>query len=209
MQTNHKKRSAPSQSHDNEWHGYRRSFREELYRFRHDHSLMFAAFTIALTALVVINTLFIYKMIAEGLFDTDTRQQLVYPSRTTSLQLASNSAISAQVRNVTVVDTVDPMFARDPSMAMLVMELTVRNKTNETQHFIPVNHVFVRSEDGTYSALTMTSFAKKPISAAEIAPGEAVTGDVSFAIPKSAANPLMYVDTGWNRSVPLVVDVLH
>jgi hypothetical protein len=178
---------------------------ERFERFRHHHSLLFAAFVLGITTLVVLNTVFIVRIIAYG---TPHQQVTIYPSSTTSLQMADNGSIQAQVRNVAMHEK-DQVFPIDSTQKILVMDITIKNKTKKRQHFIPVNHLYVRSEEGTYSALHISSYATAPIPAREIDPEETLSGQITFVVPSTVATSLLYVDTGWDKSVPLVIDVLH
>ena len=178
---------------------------ERFERFRHQHSLLFAAFVLGITTLVVLNTVFIVRIIVHG---TPYQPVTIYPSSTTSLQMADNGSVQAQVRNVAMYEK-DQVFPIDSSQKILAMNITIKNTTNKRQHFIPVNHLYVRSEEGTYSALHISSYATTPIPAQEINPQETLSGQITFAVPSTVAAPLLYVDTGWDKSVPLVIDVLH
>lgn len=184
--------------------GRRRSANERFEKFRHEHSLVFAAFVLGIAALVVINTLFMIRLLSENREGTI----VVYPSWTTSLQLAYNGAIQAQVRNVATKET-DTVFPIDSTQVILVMEITVKNTTRKAQQFIPVNHLYIRGEEGSYAALHMSSHAARPIPATDLVPGGSVSGQISFVIPKTVSTPRLYVDTGWDRSIPLVIDVMH
>ena len=178
---------------------------ERFERFRHQHRLLFAAFVLGITTLVVLNTVFIVRIIVHG---TPYQPVTIYPSSTTSLQMADNGSVQAQVRNVAMHET-DQVFPIDSSQKILAMDITIKNKTKKRQHFIPVNHLYVRSEEGTYSALHISSYATTPIPAQEIDPEETLNGQITFVVPSTVATSLLYVDTGWDKSVPLVIDVLH
>lgn len=181
----------------------RLSANDRFERFRHEHSLLFAAFVLCIAVLVIVNTLFMIHLLPKANNTTS-----VYPSWTTSLQLAYNGAVQTQIRNV-ATQTSDPVFPIDENQVALVMDVTVKNITRETQQFIPVNQLYVRGEEGTYASIKVSSLIKKAIPATDLVAGESVSGQVCFIIPKTVAQPLLYVDTGWDRSTPLVIDVLH
>ena len=63
---------------------------ERFERFRHQHSLLFAAFVLGITTLVVLNTVFIVRIIVHG---TPYQPVTIYPSSTTSLQMADNGSV--------------------------------------------------------------------------------------------------------------------
>ena len=41
-----------------------------------------------------------------------------------------------------------------------------------------------------------------------LTPGKTVTGQLSFAVPKILAHPLLYIDLGWGDTAPVVIDVM-
>ena len=182
----------------------RPSVSERFERFRHEHSLVFAAFVLALTALVVVNTLFMVHTLRRE----QNVQPVVYSRISTSLQLASNGALQAQVRNV-ATELSDDLFQVSDIQAVLIMDITIKNPTPRPQHSIQFNQLYVRSEEGPPGALHMPPHAPNPPPASELKPGQSVSGQLSFVIPRSAEKPLLYIDTGWDNSTPLVVDVLH
>lgn len=187
-----------------------KSLQQRFEKYRHEHSLLFAAFVLGITALVVINTLFMMKLVSQNMVKmAEGAQVVVYPSRTTSQGIAENGAFQTSIKRVTTNDNKDPMFSLDSDKTMLIMDFTIKNTTKSMQQFIPVIQLYVRSEDGTYSALHMSSHVTDPVLAQDLQPGESASGQVSFLVSKKASMPLLYIDTGWDKATPLVIDVLH
>lgn len=178
-----------------------------LKKFKDENYLLFTAFVILIAGLVVMNAVYI---IDRGSHFTPQRPLMIDPNRyLTSLQTGSNGALSAKISDVSENDKTDYAFAADPGSTMLTFNLTVTNTTALTQHFIPVNQLYIRSNEGDYAALHASMYVTKPIPATDLAAGKLVHGQVSFSVPKRVAHPLLYVDTGWNRTTPLVFDVLR
>ena len=178
-------------------------------KFRDENSLLMSVFVLGITAVVIINTLFWMKWAAEHPASTLGVTKVVSSSVVRSLDTARNTALTAQVKNVTTNSDADPAFGVADDQTMLIMDLTVTNTSTTTQQFIPVNQLFVRTRDGDHSILHASMHAKNPIVAKDLAPGESISGQVSFAVSKRADTPFLYIDTGWDKTTPLVIDVLH
>ncbi|MEO8105604.1 MAG: DUF4352 domain-containing protein [Candidatus Saccharibacteria bacterium] len=177
-----------------------------LKKFKDENYLLFTAFVILIAGLVIINAVYV---IEHGSTYTPSRLVTIDPNvYLTSLQNGSNGAVTAKISDVTENDKIDYAFAADPGSTMLTFNISVTNTTARTQHFIPVNQLYVRSNEGDYAALHASMYVTKPIPSTDLAPDKTVEGQVSFSIPKRVAHPLLYVDTGWNRTTPLVFDVL-
>lgn len=182
---------------------------KNLKSFKNQNHLLFTAIVVALVAILAVNTIFILQNVNQN---GDAPAVTVVPSGTrvvTSNQVAHNPATTAQVRAVTENNTKDYAFTIDPSETMLLMHLKVTNESPTVQHFFPSIQLYVRSDEGDYAALHASLYAKSPIPATDLKPGESVEGDVSFNVPKRVARPLLYIDTGWSNYGPLVIDVLH
>lgn len=187
----------------------RTTIQEDFTKFRHEHALLFAAFVFALTALVIINTLYVVSSVAERVATPTSERVTVYPRRSTSLQLAYNGSLQAKVKNVGIHTEQDPLFTLGENQSLLIMDITIQNNTAQTQQFFPSLHLYVRNEHNVVSYLQMSSFITTPLPTKELAPRESVSGQIAFSIPKNSVLPLLYVDTGWNKTLPLVIDVLN
>ncbi len=187
----------------------KREFRH-FERFRDENSLLFGVFVLAVTALVVINTFFWVQYTSKR-YEKQNRQTTTIANllSSTSLQTAHNFAVSARVSNVAEKNDKDPAFTLADDETLLVMDITITNRTTETQHLIPVNQLYVRSNEGDYDALHASMFVTKPLVSQDLNPGQSASGQISFGIPKRVDTPLLYIDTGWGTSTPLVIDVLH
>lgn len=126
-----------------------------------------------------------------------------------SMQTGKNGVLTAKVDGVGTIAAADPAFAIDPSESMLVMTLTITNTSQQEQQFIPVTQLYVRSAEGNFSALHPSSHVRHPLPATDLKPGQSVKGEVTFAIPKDLAAPLLYVDTGWSSAPPIIIDIFH
>jgi hypothetical protein len=177
-------------------------------KFKDENYLLFTAFVIVIAASLIINTVYILNRnsrvsATKTLFTPDTSRVL------TSLQKGTNSGEAVKISNVTENSKTDYAFTIDPNETMLILNISITNNTVATQQLIPVNQFYVRSNEGDYRALHASMYVTTPLAAAELAPGKTATGQLSFNVPKHIAHPLLYVDTGWDNSVPLVYDVLR
>jgi len=172
-----------------------------------DH-LLFAAFLIVMTSLVVVNTIFIINKepnrqnrISSGAI-SDSRRVL------STLQKANSDAFDVKVSNVTVTQKTDRAFSLVPEDTMLIMDIAITNNSSGTQQIVPANQFYVRDRQGGIYMLHPSSYVTNPLSLTNVDSGKVVNGQLSFAIPKILAHPLLYVDLGWNDDAPIVIDVM-
>ncbi len=179
-------------------------------KFRDENSLLFAVFVLGIAALVIINTIFWVQYTSKR-YEQQNKQTatIVNLTTATSLQTAHNFAVSARVSNVAEQTKTDPAFTLPEGETLLVMDIEITNKTDKTQHLIPVSQFYVRSDEGDYAVLHPSVFVPQPLPAQDLKPGESASGALSFSVPKRIASPLVYIDTMWDNSTPLVIDVLH
>lgn len=180
-------------------------------RFRDENSLLFGIFVLALVALVIINTLFWVQFTSKR-YEKQNRQTATIANLTAkkSLQTAHNFAVSAKVENVGTSTDPDPAFPLKDGEALLTMSITITNNSGFVQQFIPTSQLYVRTVDGDYFIMHPSIKLTDPIQPVDaLQPGKSVTGKVSFAILKDTSKPLLYIDTMWDDSTPLVIDVLH
>lgn len=179
-------------------------------KFRDENRLLFTAFVIVLTAIVVVNTIYIVSHVNTDKSDSSPATAQPNPNLVlTTLETGTNGAEQARISSVTENAKTDYAFTIDPNQTMLIMNIKITNKTAETQHLIPSSQFYVRSDEGDYSSLHASMYVTTPLSATDLKPGQSASGQISFAVPTSVARPLLYVDTGWNSYTPLVFDVLH
>ncbi|QQS19420.1 DUF4352 domain-containing protein [Candidatus Saccharibacteria bacterium] len=179
-------------------------------KFRDENNLLFGVFVAAIVALLVVNTLFWAQYTARR-YDKENRVTTTVANLTssTSLQTAHNFALSARVSNVGTKTEQDRAFPIDPGKTLLIMDVTVTNKTTTDQQLIPVTQFYVRTTDGQYATLYPSSRLRQALLPQDLRPGQSATGQLSFAISDRTSMPLLYIDTMWNRATPLVIDVLH
>lgn len=179
-----------------------------LRRFSDENRLLFAAFIIVLTALVVMNGIYI---IAKNQEDSSTtvavqaNPNLVLDSTQTGV----NPAIKVTISAVTENDEQDKAFPIDQNSTMLIMDITITNRSNQLQKLIPSNQLYVRSDDGDYAPMHPSLHVTNALATADMQPGQSVSGQISFEVPKRVASPILYIDTGWGNYVPILFDVLH
>lgn len=178
-------------------------------RFSDENSLLIGTIVLGLAALVLINTLF-WVMVTKQNDEARRQRDVAAVSQhvTTTLSDTKNSALSATVRNVSLKTDRDPAFTLADTEAIAIMDVTITNTSSKTQQLIPVNQFYVRTDEGDHAALHASMFATKPIAATDLAPNASATGQISFAVPKNAPNLYLYIDTRWDDTTPLVINVL-
>ena len=127
----------------------------------------------------------------------------------TSSQTGHTAAYDVSLTGVTEDATPDPAFTLETGYTFLIFDITVTNRSAGTLDFVPVNQLYVRDNQGDTFTMHPASKLTKPIAATKLEPGQSATGQVSFAIPKKLARPLLYVDPQWDDLAPIVFDVLH
>lgn len=177
-------------------------------KIKDENHLLFAGFIIVILSLLVINTIFIvYKN--PGLRELP---RIVFAESSTakvltSLQVAENSASTVYIKDVTSSDAPDPAFPLSENETLLMMNVTIKNNSLAEQHLSPTLQIFVRTRDAGYYPFMMTTKTTNLLPVTDVKPGETVSGDVSFAIPKSIAEPLLYIDLGWENVAPIIYNV--
>ena len=146
-------------------------------KFRDENSLLFGVLVSAVVAILIVNTLFWVQF-------TDHRYEEVGRNATTvantaastSLQTARNFAVTARASNIGTRTDADKAFPLEPGKTLLVMDLTITNKTSKTQHLIPVSQLYVRSTDGDYipAAFSQNPSPAKISSPANLPPASSI-----------------------------------
>lgn len=194
---------------DDETKELKREYRH-FKKFRNENSLLFGVLVSAVVAILIVNTIF-WVQFTDQRYKEASRNATTVASNTvsTSLQTARNFAVAARASNIGTRTNADKAFPLEPGKTLLVMDLTITNKTDRAQHLIPVSQLYVRTTDGDYVTLYPSSILTKPLDSQDLKPGQSVTGQLNFAIPSDIDRPLLYVDTLWDNSTPLLIDVLH
>ncbi len=194
---------------ENEAKELRREYKH-FEKFRDENSLLLGVFVAAIVAILVINTLF-WVQLSNHRLEADSRISTTIASQkaSTSLQTVRNLAVQARVSNVGENTALDRAFPLAEGQTMLIMDITITNMTTRTQHLLPANQFYVRSDEGDYSPMHASSHITKPLEAKDLEPGESASGQISFGVNKHLTSPLLYIDTQWDNSTPLVIDVLH
>jgi hypothetical protein len=179
-------------------------------KFRDENSLLFGVLVSAVVAILIVNTLF-WVQFTNHRYEEVSRNAttVANTAASTSLQTARNFAVTARASNIGTRTDADKAFPLEPGKTLLVMDLTITNKTSKTQHLIPVSQLYVRSTDGDYATLYPSSVLTKPLASQDLKPGQSATGQLNFAIPNETSRPMLYIDTLWDDSTPLVIDVLR
>ena len=126
-----------------------------------------------------------------------------------SNEVGATGAYVARISQVTETSAPDPAFAIDTAHTFLILNVAITNHLSGPVDFMPVNHLYVRDNEGGTFPMHPASSLTSPIAAGKLQPGQTVSGQVSFVIPKKLARPLLYVDPQWDDLAPIVFDVLH
>ncbi len=124
-------------------------------------------------------------------------------------QIGQSTSARVVIQGVTEDSTYDKLFPILPSETMLIINLSVTNISSITQQFIPASQLYVRDDQGYFAVPHHSSLITNPILPVELAPGQTTSGQIAFNVPKTAASPLVYIDTQWNNAGPIIFDVLH
>ena len=169
--------------------------------FGDENRLLTSSLVVLLSAFIVLAAAYVAHQIRQPEYDAG--------HVLTSNQPARSPAISASISSISEKNIKDPAFTLADDETILIMTLSITNHTSITQDFIPTSHLYVRTRSGDYRPLHASMFVKKQIPGGKILPGKSLTGQISFGVPKSATNPLLYIDTGWDDEAPIVFDVLQ
>jgi hypothetical protein len=126
----------------------------------------------------------------------------------TSTQTGSTPAYEVKISNVTENNVPDPAFTLAPGNTLLLMDISIKNLTGAPQELVPVSDLFVRDNEGDTFPLHPALVVKNPLPSTKVAPGQTVSGQISFEVPKKLARPLLYVDMQWSNLAPIVYDVM-
>ncbi len=89
----------------------------------------------------------------------------------------------------------------------LVVRLTVQNRSNTKQPFLPVNDVFIKDNYGSIRQLEPVYGIKSPIKAGDLMPGQSVTGDISFVLDNKNGSIRLFFDPRWESSPPAAIQL--
>jgi|GEM_PF-4173343 len=89
----------------------------------------------------------------------------------------------------------------------LVIRLTVKNKSDVPQAFLPVNDMFIKDNFGAIHQLEPVFGIPSPIMAGELAAGQSVTGDVSYVLENKNRDLRLFFDPRWDASPPIAIEL--
>jgi hypothetical protein len=166
-----------------------------------DLHVLLLAVSLLLACILVVNGIYLYARMSNH--DNDFPNTVL-----TSKDTARTSAVSVSLSKITENSAMDYAFTLDDSQTMLILTVSITNNSSTSQRLLPVNQFYVRTRTGDYAALHPSMYIKHPLAAATLKPGQTVSGELSFGVPKSASDLYFYADTGWNNQTPVVFNVL-
>ncbi len=90
-------------------------------------------------------------------------------------------------------------FKAPDGMHYLIVDLTVKNTSGKPLNVLPSTDTYVKSPAGKITNLSPFSL-ERPYRAGELLPGEQITGQLSYLVPKTGPQKL-YVDALWSGGV--------
>lgn len=98
----------------------------------------------------------------------------------------------------------DKAFTPPVGQNIIVLAISVTNKGDVTHPFLPSIHTYVRDDEGETYKMHPSTAIVNPLPASDLAPGQTVSGQVSYAIPASMHNFRLYIDPQWGDMAPVV-----
>jgi hypothetical protein len=172
--------------------------------FKDENHLLLASLILGIATLVIINAAYVVNRLTAPAPVTETTPTVSWPHVLRSTQTARTPALIASVGKVSESDKADPAFTLDDGETLLAMDLSITNRTAGSQDFIPTSDLYVHTSQGDYRPLHPSMYVTQQIFSGTMKPGQTVSGQISFSVPKQATDPLLYIDTGWNSEVPVV-----
>lgn len=111
--------------------------------------------------------------------------------------------------NSSDIDTVGiPQYLPAPEgMEFLTIDMTVANKTNQDQLFLPVNSTYLKDQDNNVYGLTATPNVEQGV-AGTVPAGDSKTGQIGFMIPQNTQALRFYFEPyGDNGGNTIVIDL--
>jgi hypothetical protein len=98
----------------------------------------------------------------------------------------------------------DPAFTPAPDQDIVIIPVTLTNHAKTNYQFLPALSTYIRDEEGGIYKMHPTVYLKNPLPAGDVAAGATVSGELSYAIPKTLKSFKFYVDAGWGDMAPAV-----
>lgn len=182
---------------------------KNVLRFKDENQLLFISFVLLIAAAVIINTVYVINRSDEAPNNTAASQA----NSTTRIQRSLDTALSPvamiTVNNISENSSPDPAFPLRDDYTLLSLDISITNRSSATQQLIPTSQLFVHDRDGGHYPLQASIRLTHPLAAQALKAGQSAQGQIAFAVPKRQTSPLLFIDLGWDKSVPIVYDVLH
>lgn len=171
-----------------------------------ENHLLFTGFVMIMIAVVVIST---FRLFSESSVSLSiNRSHVSAPTRILGTNaVAYTDDYEVFVTDVSSSNKQDPAFPLESGETLLRFNISLTNTSQIEQTFTPVTQLYIRSREGGYYQMHPSMSLTNPIQSGALSPGQTIDGEVSFAIPEGLAEPLLYVDPGWDDIVPVVISV--
>jgi hypothetical protein len=101
----------------------------------------------------------------------------------------------------------DPAFTPAAGQDLVVFAISVTNRSQAIQPFLPSVQTYIRDDEGGTYPMHPSVGATNPLPATDLHPGETVSGQLSYAIPSTLKHFRFYVDPQWQGMTPVVFNL--
>ncbi|HEY6737067.1 MAG TPA: DUF4352 domain-containing protein [Candidatus Saccharimonadia bacterium] len=112
-------------------------------------------------------------------------------------------SVTSNVKTVTN----DPAFTPEPSQNLVMFAISVTNTSKTVRPFLPSIQTYIRDDEGGTYPMHPSTSVTNPLPATDLAPGQTVSGQVSYAIPAGLKKFRFFVDPDWAGMTPVVFDL--
>jgi hypothetical protein len=149
------------------------------------------------SSLVLFVSSFVFLVAALQIESATTPKQTTQALYTPGSQIVSGKA-QFQIDNITYSNG-SSHFAAPEGKQYLILSFTLKNVSKETISILPANDTYVKDSNGNVYSLSPVGL-DNPFRAGELLPGDTITGQLSYLVPKDT--PLkLYIDALWSGSL--------
>ncbi len=159
-----------------------------------DRKLFYSAIIVLVLSFVVLGFAVHSEQRSRGNVQRSAEQQTAFHSG----QAISLGSATMRISNLTYSDG-SGHFIAPAGKHYLIVDLTVKNYSDAPINVLPSNDTYVKDSAGRVVYLTPYEVSQ-PFRAGELLPGETITGQLSYLVPKSGQLNY-YIDAIWSGGV--------